>query len=80
MLVSDPIGSIFSSCGILKRELEVEGILLSIVAAGLITSSDYILSTNVYWKCRQICAESEVEVAVSGGGDGDGSAWRKSMC
>jgi hypothetical protein len=36
-----------ASCGILKRELEVEGILLSIVAAGLITCSDYNLSTNV---------------------------------
>jgi hypothetical protein len=52
---------------ILKRELEVEGILLSIVAAGLITCSDFILSANVYQKCRQIC--TELEVAVSGGGD-----------
>jgi hypothetical protein len=38
MLVSDPIGSIFSKLqNIKKRELELEGILLSIVAAGLIT-------------------------------------------
>jgi hypothetical protein len=52
----------------LKRELEVEGILLSIVAAGLITCSDYILLANIYRKCRQICAE--LEAAVSGGRGG----------
>jgi hypothetical protein len=35
-----------ASCRILKRELEVEGILLSIVVAGLITCSDYIYSVD----------------------------------
>jgi hypothetical protein len=66
-----------ASCRILKRELEVEGILLSIVA-GLITCSDSILSANVYRKYQWICAE--LEAAGSGGRGGDGSAQRKSMC
>jgi hypothetical protein len=55
-----------ASCGILKRELEVEGILLSIVAAGLITCSDYILSTNVL-----------SEMLTDMRGVGGGGKWRQ---
>jgi hypothetical protein len=37
-----------ASCGILQRELELEGILLSIVAAGPITCKDYFIG-KCFW-------------------------------
>jgi hypothetical protein len=53
-----------ASCGILKRELELEGILLSIVAAGLITCCNYFLSANVFGTLTEKC------------GDGGSGKWR----
>jgi hypothetical protein len=56
-----------ASCGILKRELEVDSILLSIVAAGLITCRYYFLLANIY---RNVDKNAEAEAEVSGGGGG----------
>jgi hypothetical protein len=57
-----------ASCRILKRELEVEGILLSIVVAGLITCRDYFLSANVIGTSTEKCGD--------GGGGKQRCRWR----